>query len=425
MAAFATQSQELRATLHRRRRFTRRRFITQTLAGAAAGATVVAARGRWPRAAAPAAAQESGAAAAIHEEPPSVRFVVPAIASDGEEPVPTLREKIGAMVMTGFRGQSIESESAIGGQLGAGHLGGVILFDRPGARNIASPSALATLTSELQGLAPHALIIATDQEGGTVARLGPGGGFPATRAAAEFGLIDDPAITYAAAAELADTLRRAGVNLNLAPVVDLNVNRGNPVIGAFGRSFSADPHVVIRHARAFIQAHHDHGILCTLKHFPGHGSSTKDSHAGFVDITDTWAEAELEPYAALIAEDLVDVVMTAHVFAANLDATYPATLSRAIVSGLLRDQLGYDGVVMSDAMEMAAISQNYGFEAAVELAIEAGVDILLFTSEVRPDGTNLAGAVVDLVEGRVASGAIPEERITASFDRIQRLRERL
>ena len=191
------------------------------------------------------------------------------------------------------------------------------------------------------------------------------------------------------------------MNLNLAPVVDLDANPANPVIGAFGRSFSADPDAVTRHARAFIQAHHDRGVLCALKHFPGHGSSSTDSHIGFVDIAGTWSEAELEPCAALIAEGLVDVIMTAHVFNANLDQTHPATLSHPVVTGILREQLGYDGVVMSDVIEMAAISANYGFEASVQLAIEAGVDILLYANELRPDGTSRAGAVADLIEALV------------------------
>ena len=177
---------------------------------------------------------------------------------------------------------------------------------------------------------------------------------------------------------MAKTLAAAGINHNLAPVVDINSNPANPVIGALGRSFSADPAVVIAQARAFIEAHHAHDVTTTLKHFPGHGSSQADSHLGLVDVSATWQRDELEPYRVLIGEGIVDTVMTAHVFNTQLDPTYPATLSKATITGILRDELGFDGVVITDDMNMQAITSQYGFEQAAVLAVQAGADLLAY-----------------------------------------------
>src|SRR5690606_10098573 len=168
---------------------------------------------------------------------------------------------------------------------------------------------------------------------------------------------------------MAATLAEAGINLNLAPVVDVNVNPDNPVIGQLERSFSGDPDVVTEQAKAFIEAHHEHGVLCTLKHFPGHGSSEADSHLGFVDVTNLWSRQELEPFRNLIDAGLADAIMTAHIFNANWDSEHPATLSRAVITGILREELGYDGVVITDDMQMGAIRDFYGFEAAVVMSV--------------------------------------------------------
>ncbi len=174
------------------------------------------------------------------------------------------------------------------------------------------------------------------------------------------------------------------------PVVDVATNPDNPVIAGLGRSFSADPAIVAAQAGAYIDGHHAKGIKCTIKHFPGHGSSQGDTHLGFVDVTDTWSEDELIPYRDLLGQGKVDAVMTAHIFNAHLDPELPATLSPAVVTGLLREQLGYDGVVISDDMQMRAITDLFKMEKAFELAILAGIDIVAVTNEI----TN-AGPVAD------------------------------
>jgi beta-N-acetylhexosaminidase len=338
---------------------------------------------------------------------------------------PTLRERIGQMLLVGFRGMTADAADATRQQIAAGEVGGIILFSvdqlSGGQRNIDSPQQLRGLVDALAAAAPGApLTVAIDQEGGMVARLGPTYGFPATSSAATLGQ-GDPSATAAAARAMAETLTSVGVTLNLAPVVDLAVNPDNPIIAAVERSFSADPGVVIAHATAFIEAHHDLGVGSAIKHFPGQGSATGDTHAGVVDVTDVWSATELEPFAALVSQRLPDAVLTAHIFNGRLDGEHPATLSRPTITGILREQLGWDGVVISDDMQMGAIRDAYGYEEAVALAIEAGVDILLIANQLvyEPD---IAPRTIDIVEGLVRSGRISEERIDASYRRIVALK---
>jgi beta-N-acetylhexosaminidase len=344
-------------------------------------------------------------------------------------PAVSLETKIGQMLMVGFRGLRLDASNPVGAAIVAGQLGNVVLFDADLAgapsRNIESPEQLTALTNDIRSLAPVRPLIAADQEGGRVARLGPQNGFPATVSAAYLGAQGDPELTRRYAGEMAATLAGAGINLNLAPVVDVNTNPANPVIGQAGRSFSADPEVVTAHAKAFIEAHHAAGVLCTLKHFPGHGSSTADSHLGFVDVSQTWSEIELTPYRELIAAGQADVIMTAHVFNEGLDPTYPATLSERTLNGLLRGELGYDGVVMTDDMLMGAISQNYGFAEAVELAVNAGADILAISNNAAVYQGDAHVAAFDVLMTAVAAGRVSESRIDSAYRRIEALKRRL
>lgn len=340
-----------------------------------------------------------------------------------------LDARIGQMLMVGFRGTAIDPSQFIVRDIRTHNLGGVILFDVDvlagrEARNIASPEQVAALVDSLRALAKTPLLVAVDQEGGRVARLNERQGFPATLAPGELGRIDDPATTAKASGELAGTLAGLGIGLNLAPVVDLCANPKNPVIAGLDRCFSADPAKVSTHALEFIGAHRQRGVLTTLKHFPGHGSSHADSHFGFTDVTATWRPVELEPYARIIAADRADAVMTAHVFNARLDPDHPATLSRPTISGLLRKELGFDGVVLSDDLQMGAITTRYGLETAIHKAIEAGVDILVFGNNLAYDEQIVPKAVA-IIRKLVRTGAISEARIDASYRRILRLKERL
>ncbi len=340
----------------------------------------------------------------------------------------SLSVKIGQMLMIGFRGVSLAETPQIAADICERHIGGVVLFDydvpsHSPSRNISSPEQLARLTQELQKMSKIPLLIAIDQEGGKVNRLKPARGFPPSTSADHLGVLNNPDSTRAAALQCARTLKAMHINLNLAPVADLNVNPDNPVIGKLGRSFSADPAVVISNINLTCSAYREEGIIETLKHFPGHGSSTTDTHRDFTDITESWTEKELEPYRVLIAAGYRDPIMTAHVFNGKLDPLYPATLSKAILDGVLRGKLGFTGVIVSDDMQMKAIADHYGLETAIQLAIEAGVDILLFGNNTSYD-PEIASKATAIIHSLLQKKIITEERINRSYQRIMELKQR-
>jgi beta-N-acetylhexosaminidase len=330
------------------------------------------------------------------------------------------------MLLVGFRGFTVEDTSPIVRDIREHHLGGVILFDRDTtlktARNVESPEQLRALVASLRATSVDGvLLVAVDQEGGKVARLKEAQGFPPTVSAQDLGTQDDVAATRAAADSIAATLVSAGINVNFAPVVDLNVNSSSPAIGAYKRSFSADPDVVVRHAEVVVSAHRARGVLTVLKHFPGHGSATADTHAGFVDVTNTWSDRELLPYGRMIRDGAVDGVMTAHVYNANLDTEFPATLSTNVITGILRERLAFRGVVFTDDLQMAAISSLYDLETTVLRALDAGADVLLFGNNLTYD-PDIVIKVVDIVRRGVVSGRVSQDRINASYERIRALK---
>jgi len=342
----------------------------------------------------------------------------------------------GQMLLIGFRGTEPVDENGaplpILRQVAELNLGGVILFDRDAAlgtgnRNIQSPEQLSRLTSALSQAAANAglppLFVAVDQEGGRVQRLKSAYGFPDSPPAAELCPEGDDSPAFEAGQSTGRMLRGEGLNLDFAPVCDVNVNPQNPVIGALGRSFSADPARVSACAGTFASGLKSQGVLTAAKHFPGHGSSTSDSHLGFTDVTETWTEAELAPFATLIRQNLADMVMTAHVYNARLDAKHPATLSRPVITGLLRRKLGYSGVVVTDDLQMRAVTSRYGFKEALGLAVNAGADVLLIGNNLEYDdqaGQNALDALMALV----AEGTVPAARIRESSARILALKQR-
>jgi len=342
---------------------------------------------------------------------------------------PSLDEKIGQLLLVGFRGQSMKQAPTLVKDIQKRHLGGVILFDYDvqlgqAGRNITSPSQLQQLTSGLQSLSDLPLLIAVDQEGGRIARLKPALGFPVTPSHRQLGEQEDLHQTLEQSKELANTLETMGINLNLAPVVDLCSNPDNPVIAKLDRCFSSTPEKVSAQAAAYIAGHHQTCVLTCLKHFPGHGSSATDSHQGFTDITDSWNEEELIPYRELIQHGRVDAIMTAHVFNGRLDAHDPATLSKPIVSGLLRGVLGYEGVVISDDLQMKAISDHYGLETAIEKALNAGVDMLVFGNNLSYN-EHCVEQTIDIIHRLVKQGKVSVERINESWRRVSMLKRRL
>ncbi|HDL19265.1 MAG TPA: glycoside hydrolase family 3 protein, partial [Bacteroidetes bacterium] len=328
----------------------------------------------------------------------------------------TLRDKIAQMIMVGFSGTKLDDSLTV--DLSQRNLGGVILF----GWNCDNPVQIQTLTAKIRDAAKTPPFIAIDQEGGKVARLNAGNGFRNSYTAYEIGTMFNSADTAETQARtMASWLAESGINLNLAPVVDVNVYPQSPAIGALGRSFSADPAEVSRYAALFIEEFHKKNVICTLKHFPGHGSARNDSHLGFTDVTNTWTESELLPYQNLIAAGYNDMIMAGHLFNATIDSLYPASLSYKTITGLLRQKLNFTGVVVSDAMFMRAVSDNYGFEEAIELAIRAGTDILLYVTNLK-DGLSLPLRVINCIEQKIQDGVIPESRIDESFHRIMKLK---
>lgn len=351
----------------------------------------------------------------------------PASAVSGAEP--SLDVKVGQMIMVGFRGLSITDGQPVARDIRQRQIGGVILFDydvptRTYGRNIESPRQIKALTSSLQRQAGIPLFIAVDQEGGKIGRLKEKTGFPPTLSQKRLGTQGDLKNTARQAEGTAKTLAGLGINLNFAPVVDLDLNPENPIIGKLERSFSREPATVTLHALAVIDAHRRYGILTAPKHFPGHGSAAGDTHEGFVDVTGRWSAVELEPFQNLIRQGKADMIMTAHIFNGKLDPAWPATLSARTLNGLLRQEMGFEGVVISDDLQMKAIAARYGLETVIRQAILAGVDILLFANNSVYE-EDIAARAAETIRALVEKGEIPRERIDASYGRIMKLKERL
>lgn len=337
----------------------------------------------------------------------------------------SLRHMAAKMLMVGFKGDSITEDNPVNGYLTDLGVGGIILFDvdltgsaELGSRNITTAERLTKLTADLKRLSNGRVLIAVDQEGGRVQRLKPQYGYTKLPSAQYIGLVDNPDTTAFYGRLMAKELAEAGVNVNLAP--ELDVHRDScPVIGRFGRAYSENPEKVALHAGITIDCLHDKGILAAVKHFPGHGSAMADSHYGLTDVTATWSPEELEPFKQLIADKKVDMVMTAHIFNRQLDADMPATLSHHVLTDILRDSLGFEGVILTDDMYMQGIIDNYSIEEAVIDAINAGADMLIMGNNIstgfEPDRP---ARITEIIVNAVKAGKIDAERLVESNRRI-------
>lgn len=343
-----------------------------------------------------------------------------------------LDTQIGQMIMVGFRGLDINQSKHIVRDVQKYSIGGVVLYSidlpskRQQPRNIKSPDQLKKLNNDLQALSDTVLWIGIDQEGGRVSRLTPKYGFPPRIPSAFYlGNLNNADSSQFYSEQTANLLQSIGVNFNFAPVVDVNVNPECPVIGGLERSFSSDESAVIEQATIVINENKKQGILSSLKHFPGHGSAKTDSHKGFTDVTDTWTEKELLPYENLIKTNTVDIIMTAHVFNSKLDSLYPATLSKKITHHYLREVYNWDGVIISDDMHMGAIADNFELELAIEKAIEAGVDMLMFSNNSpKSYDPEIVPKAITIIKKLISDGKITKERIQESYDRIMKLKSR-
>lgn len=353
-----------------------------------------------------------------------ILFVVSSFANNYSKA--ELEKMIAKMVVLGFYGTDVDENSQIAKDIKSG-LGGVVLFDlnptnKEKAKNIESREQLRKLNETLQSFRAEKLLISIDQEGGAVQRVKPKYGFTDTLSANEIAKKGDE-FARSSYDTLAKELKYAGINLNFAPSVDLAINPKNSVVVTRGRSFSKDEKIVTKYAKIFIEQMNEEGIITSLKHFPGHGSSLADSHNGFVDISNTWSKIELEPYKNLIKSKSVDLIMTAHVFNKNIDSKYPATLSYATNSKLLREKLGFDGVLITDDLQMSAITKHYDLKQTVNLAINSGVNILLFANQLaKPLSLK---EIVDTVYKELQNGNIKLERIIDSNKKIDKLLEKI
>jgi len=331
--------------------------------------------------------------------------------------------KIGQMILVGFPGTAVDLK--VLEEIRLGKVGSIILFEK----NIPPQNSfveLKKITWTYQQAASIPLFIGIDQEGGRVNRLKDKYGFPRsiTAAAMAKSTTLDSVRFYGEAT--ASTLAGLGINFNFAPVVDLASNPNNPIIAKYGRAFSANEDSVSLMAKEFIKQHHKYGVLTSLKHFPGHGSSKDDTHNGIADVTTTWEERELKPYQLLIDSGYADAIMTSHIVNRNLDKTgNPGTLSSEILTGILRNRMRYDGVVFTDDMQMHAITKYYGLEDAIKLAVNAGVDIMTFSNNIQGSEERTVDRVHTIIRQMVQTGEIKKERIEQSYRRILKLKSRL
>ena len=325
-------------------------------------------------------------------------------------------QQIGQLFMVGFDG--LEPTPEIVELIQRRHVGGVILF----TRNIRDKRQTLDLTSALQRLAreaghPHPLLIAIDQENGLVRRLGPDStGFPGNMA---LGAIDSEDVAFEVARATGAELRALGINMNLAPVADVNNNPANPLIGV--RSFGEDPELVARLTAATVRGYAAAGVIATLKHFPGHGDTAVDSHLAMpvVPFTlDRLEQVELTPFRRGIAAGAA-CVMTAHMLLPQLDPSLPATLSPAVVRDLLRERLGFAGVAMTDCLEMQAISDGVGVSDGAVLALAAGIDLVLVSHRY-----DRQMASIEAVSQAIEQGTLAEAAILQAADHILRLKAR-
>ncbi len=318
-------------------------------------------------------------------------------------------DKVGQMLMVGFHG--LEAPQYILDWLKEGKVGGIILF----ARNVETPQQLADLCQSLHEAAKYPILISIDQEGGAVARLREG--FSQSPGAMALSATDDEQLTEDVSRVLGQEMATLGINWTYAPAVDITYNKENPTVGV--RSFGTDKETVSQFASAAVRGFQSAGVAACAKHFPGLGDTAIDTHLALATLDAPVEQVimnDLLPYRATMDEGLASI-MTTHTVFAELDNDYPATLSPVVIKSLLREDLGFDGVVTTDCMEMKAISDNYGTGESAVLAMLAGVDIVLF-SHTRSMQEEAYSAMIAAAE----SGRVPLEIIDRANERIAKFK---
>ncbi len=333
-----------------------------------------------------------------------------------------LENRIGQHFILGFQGHDLNDASPIIEDIRRRNLGGVILFDtflfgRQRSNNIHSFGQLQKLCKKLQDNAATRLFITIDQEGGKVCRLKEKHGFHVMPSAEEMGRDSNCKISSSVAHKTGELLAEIGINCDFTPVADVNINPANPVIGSLGRSFSNDPDMVANHCMAWLEGLHSHKVLGCLKHFPGHGSSTEDSHKGLVDITHSWQNIELKPYERIIQTGKAQAVMVGHLYLKQIDQEFPASLSSKIIQQLLRNKLNFNGLVFTDDLQMRGITDKYGLLDAIVLALAAGVDLIIIGNNLDYEPDILQKAIAH-VKKAILKGKLSEQILHQSHQRI-------
>lgn len=337
-----------------------------------------------------------------------------------------MESMIGQMIMTGFRGTSPDDASAFFQSLEGLTIGGVILYDQnvtthpPSPHNIQSPQQVKSLTTSLQSISETPLFIGIDQEGGQVNRLKKEYGFPDLQSWAQIGGLDSESKTTSHAVGIASTLNAHGLNMNFAPVLDVAIQSDNVIVQK-GRCFSNDPVLIGQHAKRFIHAHLEQNVITVCKHFPGQGSASGDTHDGFVNVSDSWTESELIPYQFLIDHHSIPAVMTSHLFHQGLDPKYPATLSSKILNHMLREQMGFNDVIISDDPQMGAITDHYDLKMVINLMVNAGIDIFCFGNNLVYD-PDIVKKVYYIMSELLKEGLITAHQIETAYNRIMGLK---
>ncbi|MFQ3307621.1 MAG: beta-N-acetylhexosaminidase [Candidatus Midichloriaceae bacterium] len=339
---------------------------------------------------------------------------------------------IGSMLVFGFRGVTPNDISVqnIYEDISDHNLGGVILF----GYNIVYPEQLLKLTNYITQRRKD-LFVAVDQEGGRVQRLNKKKGFIDTISAKRMSKYFSYREAYEKYSLMAREMKTYGINFNLAPCIDLDSDTPSSVIGALERSYGSDVNIITNYAIKFIEAHKEYGILTSLKHFPGHGLSRGDTHKNMVDMTHSANfKLETKPYINIFDSKLHTSVMTSHIINNNLDSRgYPASLSKRMVTDILRNNMNFRGLVITDALEMKAISDNFSVEDVITLAINAGNDMLIFSKNlaISPNSTEkdpwdiTPNEVINIIKSKVLSGEIKKSRIEESCARIYNAKKAL
>ena len=340
----------------------------------------------------------------------------------------TLDQLVGKLIIAGFRSDKVSNNSNIVRYIKEYNLSGVILYDQDieknklGSRNIKSLAQLKMLTDNLQSISDNPLFISIDQEGGNVNRLNSSYGFPEFPSWQHIGLLDNDLITKQFAESMSETMTSTGINLNFAPVLDLDYGE-KTYIGKLERAFSGDPKLVIEHSKIFIDTMKNDNIISCGKHFPGQGSAKGDTHNGFIDISESWSVADLLPYTELIESHHLDMIMLSHVFNNKFDPEFPASLSHETITNSLRNDLNFKGVIICDDPSMRAISDNYDFEDMFVLMINSGIDLLCLGNNLNYDPDFIPKAV-RAIRSAIEKNRISTERINESIDSIASLKKK-